>query len=90
MFGKPDKKKTVEIDGKQVELEPKPGAMSKLFGGKKPAEQKPQAPPTPPPKPQPTKPAPPLPEPSTPKFVGKDTIQVNGKEIKLQPKPSPI
>ncbi len=38
MFGMP-KKKTVDLDGKQIELQPKPNAVSKLFGSKPSAPQ---------------------------------------------------
>ena len=57
MFGKPAKKKTVELDGKQIELQGKPFAISNLFKRKKippmPQQPKPAAG-TAPFKPQPT------------------------------------
>jgi hypothetical protein len=58
MFGMP-KKKTVDLDGKQIELQPKPNAVSKLFGSK-PAAPQSNAPsptqPAPNPKPAPFQP----------------------------------
>ena len=41
MFGKPDKKKTITVDGKEIELQPKPGG---LFGGKTSGQPKPAIP----------------------------------------------